>query len=152
MKEIAAAIAVDERPRIPTEEVIDVVFSHDTSGDNYVWLWPTYGKVLWIDFQEPAGQGEWRPYNKFFFGRHGALVSHQPEDLVEEHVRVYIDPETRKIALKFWFQRPDGSVYSKEPTRHFYELERDWFAKNNMCQGLGARVSLEAPRQSSNYK
>jgi len=142
LEPIAEAIARGKRPDITTGDVIDVTFSHDPTGDNYVWLWPYYGRLLWMDFQEPAGTGQWQPYDKYYFGRHGALVSHHPDRLVKEHVEYYVNPKTRKIALKFWFEKPSGEVYAMEPTQHFYELERDWFIKNELCQGHGAKVNM----------
>ena len=35
----------------------DVVMSHDQAFSNYIWLQPYYGKLLWVDFEEPAGSG-----------------------------------------------------------------------------------------------
>ena len=144
LEPIAEAIEAGKEKGISTVDVIDVVMSHDPTGDNYVWLWPHYGRLLWMDFKEPADTGDWQPYDKYYFGRHGAIVSHHPDKLVEEHVKIYVDPKTREIALKFWFEKPDGTVYSMEPTRHFYELERDWFLENGLCQGHGAKVSLKS--------
>jgi len=132
---IEQGIAKGKRPDISTACVYDTVWSHDQLGLNYQWLWPTRGLVLWIDFREPAGTGKWRTYDRYWWARHAALVSHEPDKLVEEHVKWYVHPATKKIDLRFWFERPTGEVYSMAPTREFYELERDFFANNHLCTG-----------------
>ncbi len=112
---------------------LDVVTSHDQSFSNYLWLHPYYGIVLWIDFEEPAGSEKWLTYDRYYWCRHSDVVNHHPDVLYEEHVREFINPETKSINLLFWFQRPDGSVYSMAPTEHFYELEAEYFKRWKLC-------------------
>lgn len=119
---------------LPDEGCIyDVVWTHDQIGYNYVWLHPHYGKVLWIDFEEPIGSGNWRTYNRYWWTQHASLVSHDPETLVKDHVKWYVNPKTKTINLRFWFELPNGEVYSMAPTKHFYELERDYFNTHKIC-------------------
>lgn len=130
---IEQAISKGKKDDISIPCIYDVAFTHDQAGLSYPWLIPVYGKLLWADFEEPAGSGNWKTYSRYYWTRHAALVSHDPENLVEEHVKWYVDPATKKINLKFWFETMDGNVYSMAPTRHFYELERDYFKRNHLC-------------------
>ncbi|MHB1952966.1 MAG: hypothetical protein ACYCOU_04385 [Sulfobacillus sp.] len=131
---ILEGIAKGKRPDISRRCVFETVRSHDQVGGNYEWLAPYYGKLLWVDFQEPVGTGKWRTYDRYWWSRHAAVCSHDPEVLVEEHVRLYVDPSTRRIALRFFFERPDGKVVMASPTRRFYELERDYFVRFKLCK------------------
>lgn len=118
---------------VPRGFVYDTVLSHDQTIGNYVWLQPKFGKLLWVEFEEPAGSGNWRHYDTFYWGRHGAVVDHNPEVLIEEHMREFVYPETRSISLRFWFQLPGGKVTPLAPTREFYELEAEYFRKQDLC-------------------
>ena len=113
--------------------VEDVVNSHDQAFGDYLWLWPKYGRLLWVDFEEPAESGIWRTYDRYYWVRHACVVDHTPDQLYEEHVREYVNPETKKINLLFWFERPDGSVYSIAPTEDFYRLEAEYFQHQQLC-------------------
>lgn len=132
---VQEAIQRGKREDIPVGCVYDTVLSHDQAFDNYVWLQPVYGKVLWIEFEEPAGSGSWRHYDRYYWARHGCVVSHKGDDLYDEHVAFYVDPRTKKINLRFWFEEPSGRVYSMAPTEHFYRLEADYFKRNRLCGG-----------------
>ena len=58
---IQAAIDKGKRPDISEACVYDTAISHSqVNGSNYEWLAPYYGRVLWIDFEEPVGSGNWR--------------------------------------------------------------------------------------------
>src|SRR5579884_169175 len=131
---IELAIKKGKREDISTACVYDTVATHDYSGRDYEWLWPKYGKVLWIDFNEPAGSNSWKTYDRYYFGRHACLISHDPSQLVQEHVDFYVNPRTKQIDLKFWFQHPDGSVHALAPTQDFYVLEKEYFEKWGLCQ------------------
>lgn len=132
---IEQGIAAGKKPDISDACIYDAVFSHDTRWNGaYPWLEKSRGKILWLDFYE-AKYGRWISYNTYWFSRHAALVSHEPEKLVEEHVHWYVGENGKppKIQLRFWFQKPNGIVYSMAPTREFYELERDWFLEHHFC-------------------
>src|SRR5438045_4125887 len=103
---IEQAIDKGKNPNISDECIYETVYTHDQVGLDYEWLWPVYGRLLWVDFEEPAGSGHWRTYDRYWWTRHAALVSHDPDNLVEEHVKWYVDPETKKINLRFWFELP----------------------------------------------
>lgn len=133
---IQQAIDKGKKDSISEKCIYETVHSHDQLGGNYEWLQPHYGKVLWIDFEEPADSGHWRTYDRYWWGRHAALISHDSTNLVEEHVKIYIDPKTKKINLRFWFITPTGKVYSTAPTVHFYELEKEYFDHWKLCQNI----------------
>lgn len=144
LEPIAEGIAKGKRDDISEGDVVDTVFTHDQNGNgrNYEWLFPFYGRFLWADFCEPAGSSNWQPYQRSWWARHACLIRHSPAYLVQDHVNYYVDPETRKIELKFWFERVNGEVYSMAPTVHFYLLEREYFLRNRLCQGKGAFVMM----------
>ncbi|CAH6418646.1 Hypothetical protein POVN_LOCUS365 [uncultured virus] len=131
--------------------VEDTVTTHDQALGNYIWLQPTYGKLLWVDFEEPIGSGKWRTYDRFWWARHACVVSHEPDKLYEEHVRFFVDPKTKKINLLFWFERHDGSVYSMAPTEHFYRLEQDYFKANKLCEHAARTQHKEQEGPESLY-
>lgn len=104
--------------------------SHSQNGENYVWLNElNHGSVLKVEFEEPVGSGKWTLYNDSWWKTHCDVVDHNPENLVAEHVKAFIDPNTRFAKLRFTFS--DGSII--EPTEQFYELEAAYFKKNNYC-------------------
>ena len=149
LHDIGEGLAKGKRPDISVGCVVDTVFSHDQTGDNYVWLEPEFGRLQWVEFEEPAGSGQWVTYDRYYWTRHGCIVSHDPERLLEDHVRTYVDPRTKTINLRFWFELPSGRVYSAAPTRRFYELERDYFSRHGLCQSpeaiqryLGTHVAV----------
>lgn len=123
----------NEGETTPVSCILDVVTSHDQSFGNYVWLHPYYGTLLWIDFEEPIGSGNWRTYDRYYWSRHAGAIDHNPDKLYEEHVKAFVDPETKFINLLFWFQKPDGSVYSMPPNEHFYQLEAEYFSRWQLC-------------------
>lgn len=133
---VAEAIEKGKKDSISEMCIYDTVRAHDQLGGNYEWLWPHYGRVLWIDFEEPVNSGHWRTYDRYWWGRHAALISHNPKDLVESHVKAYVDPTTKIINLRFWFITPSGKVYSTAPTAHFYELEQDYFDRWQLCTNI----------------
>lgn len=133
-----AAIAAGVAPGISRACIVSTVHTHDQLGLDYPWLEPKFGKLLWVDFEEPAGSGVWKTYNRFFWGRHAALVPHDPDRLVEAHMDMYVRPATRRIRLRFFFERPaDGLVYWMHPTKEFYELEAAYFRRHGLCEPHG---------------
>ena len=88
---IEKGIEEGKSPKISDACVYDTVWSHDQVGLNYEWLWPYYGRLLWVDYREPSKTGQWRTYNRYWWARHAAVVSHNPDNLVEEHVKWYVD-------------------------------------------------------------
>ena len=130
---VSEASTAEEGVDFPDNYIIDVVMTHDQSLGNYTWLHPYYGKLLWIDFEEPAGSGNWRTYDRYWFGRHGSVIDHTPENLYEDHINEFVNPKTKSINLLFWFQRPNGEVYSTPPNEHFYKLEAEYFKRWKLC-------------------
>lgn len=121
----------------PVSCILDVVTTHDQSIGNYVWLHPYYGILLWVDFEEPIGSGNWRTYDRYFWSRHAGAIDHNPSTLYKDHVERFVNPKTKTINLLFWFQRPDGSVYSTPPNEHFYQLEAEYFKRWELCDPSG---------------
>lgn len=113
---------------------------------------PHYGTLLWIDFEEPINSGNWRTYDRYWWSRHGGAIDHSPDNLYQEHVRAFVNPKTKFINLLFWFQRPDGSVYSTPPNEHFYQLEAEYFRRWKLCDNNAElREHEDAPGPESMY-
>lgn len=100
--------------------------AHSHSGLNYVWLEKDYGILQNVKFEEPVNSGKWRDYTDEIWKIHCKVVSHDPKKLVQEHVKAFVDPKTRFARLIFTFKK-NGKVYSREPDRRFYELEKRFF-------------------------
>ncbi|MDE2095840.1 MAG: hypothetical protein KGL39_01185 [Patescibacteria group bacterium] len=107
--------------------------SHRKAGGNYEWLRAEYGTVLKIEFEEPANSGRWVEYDDRWWHVHCDVIPHTVRDLVDAHVRAFVDPSTRFARLRFTFDQ-NGRQYTAEPTRRFYELERDYFARRKPCR------------------
>ena len=119
---------------MPKEEkcVKECAEAHQSSGGNYEWLEPYFGKVLKVEFKEPPSAKKWQKYNKKWWEVHCDVIKHDPKHLVQDHVKSFINPKTRIIKLRFTFNL-HGIVYQTEPIKKFYELERDFFEKNKLC-------------------
>jgi hypothetical protein len=108
------------------------VYAHIMRGDNYMWLKPLgHGRVNKVEFQEPAGSGPWTEYDEKWWKAHCDVIDHDPDRLVESHVKAFIGPD-RIIDLRFTFE--DGTVMA--PTRQFYELEAAHFRRQRYCLGV----------------
>lgn len=106
------------------------VQQHRQDGQDYVWLWPEYGRLLAVEYEEPPSNGQnFRPYTLETWQAHCRVVSHIPLHLKDAHVYAFINPQTRFARLRFTFQRRDNTIYVREPDPHFYELEAAYFAK-----------------------
>lgn len=104
----------------------DCINLHSSNGKNYEWLNSLgYGKVVKVEFEEPINSGNWRLYTDEWWGVHCKVISHDPDDLVEAHVKAFINPLTRFARKRFTFK--NGEIM--EPTIQFYELEQEYFAK-----------------------
>jgi len=139
---LVKAASRDREKGISEGCVKDVVETHDQLGWNYIWLAPLFGRLLWVEFREPTSTGEWKHYNKFWWARHGAVISHNPKKLVDAHVKAYVDPKTKFIDLMFWFQTPQGFVYRAAPTKLWYQLEAAFFARHNLCSSSNKETRL----------
>jgi hypothetical protein len=106
--------------------------AHSENGDNYEWLLQlNHGQVKKIEFQEPirANEEGFRNYTDTIWKIHCKVVGHG-KDLVKNHVKAFIDPQTRFARLRFTFE--DGTVM--EPTVEFYQLEKEYFKRRKLCQ------------------
>jgi hypothetical protein len=113
-----APYGTSARPPVP----VPCVASHSENGLNYPWLRDIHGGLEYVEFEEPVGSGHWRRYDDHWWAVHCRAVSHRPGELVQAHVRAFIDPATRFARLAFHFH--DGAVLEPEPT--WYQLEADW--------------------------
>jgi hypothetical protein len=122
----------------------ETVDAHDQKGWNYAWLTPKFGRLMWIDHSEPSlritkKQGkppsEWKTYNSWHYARHGSVVDHHPKELEKDHVRWFVDPDTKLIDLRFYLQLPSGLIYMTYPIREFYRLEAEFFKHHGLCSG-----------------
>ena len=102
-------------------------YVHSQSGKNYEWLIPEFGEVNYVTFEEPIG-AEPRKYNDHWWQVHCKVINHDPDKLIEEHMKAFVNPG-RPIRLLFYFK--NGKVM--EPTRRFYELEAEYFRKKRIC-------------------
>jgi hypothetical protein len=110
--------------------VNDCVKSHSQNAGNYSWLAPLgHGKVLKVEFEEPANSNNWNIYSDKWWKVHCDVLDHNPDNLAESHYRAFVDPATRFARLRFTFE--DGNVL--DPTRQFYELEADYFRNHKQC-------------------
>ncbi len=93
---------------------------------SYPWLDGIHGGLNKIMYEEPAGSGVWKDYDVNIWNIHCKVIDHDPSNLVDAHMKAFVDPSSRFAKLHFYFK--DGTVM--EPTRQFYELERNWFGQN----------------------
>ena len=113
------------------ECVSECVKSHSQTSGNYVWLNKlNHGRVLKVEFEEPANSNNFILYNEKWWQVHCDVIDHNPDNLVESHYKAFVDPTTRFARLRFTFE--DGAIL--EPTKHFYELEAEYFKKNKLCK------------------
>jgi len=108
------------------------LYAHQPSGLNYAWLEPYYGKLLKVEYKEPAESGSWRDYTDEIWKIHCDVINHG-ENLVKSHMKAFVDPKTRFAKLRFTF-RKDNRIYNMEPNLHFYELEKAYFEKHGICE------------------
>lgn len=106
----------------------DCVKSHSKNGMNYPWLNQIHGGLSKIQFMEPPNSGQWNDYTEAIWTQHCKIIDHGA-NLVDAHIKAFVDPKSRFAKLHFFFK--DGTIM--EPIRQFYELERDWFKKNGIC-------------------
>lgn len=130
--------------------VQNCVQSHRLDGADYVWLWPQYGKVLRIDYEEPVQNqfltssgkstysstgemiGNWKTYDLQTWFTHCNVINHYPGNLQNAHIQAFINPKTRFARLRFTFNR-NGVIYQQEPDPQFYQLENNYFQNNKLC-------------------
>ncbi len=109
-------------------------YAHAKNGDNYKWLLPLgFGNVEKIEFQEPPSNlndENWVPYTEEWWNVHCKVISHNPENLVEDHMNAFVYKDIRFAKLRFTFSK--GKIITSDNEdlfRKFYELERDYFQK-----------------------
>ncbi len=141
-------------PKTPfyTNECINCSYAHKETGLNYSWLNKEFGKVLKIEFEEPVDKnnlnsqgkpiydneemvGNWQPYTDKIWDIHCKpnVIDHSPSKLVDQHLAAFVNPQSRFARLKFTLHKND-KIYQMEPTKRFYELEKDFFLQRSICQ------------------
>jgi hypothetical protein len=118
--------------RIYSQQCVNnCVKTHSQNGDNYVWLNVLgHGPVKKIEFEEPVGSGNWRLYTDKWWETHCKVIDHSPDNLMDAHVKAFINPKTRFARKRFTFS--DGLI--TEPTPKFYELEQNYFKYFKYCE------------------
>lgn len=129
---------------------VNCSYAHKESGLNYSWLNKEFGEVLKIEYEEPVEKrnlnnnrpiysdgemiGDWKPYTDDIWEIHcdPTVIDHSPKKLVEQHMSAFINKNTRFARLRFTFKKED-KIYQQEPTKRFYELERDFFSDQEKC-------------------
>lgn len=101
------------------------VHSQNPMGRDYEWLDVLkFGKVLKVEFEEPAGSGNWKMYTDKWWGVHCKAIDHSPDKLVDAHVKAFINPDTKFANLRFYFEKLSVPI---PPEKHWYELEAAYF-------------------------
>ena len=108
------------------------VYSHSEKGLNYPWLSDIHGGLVKIQYEEPVGAGTWNDYTDHIWDIHCRVVDHSAKGLVADHMRAFVNPDTRFARLMFHFA--DGTAM--EPTQDFYEREAAWLGAR---QATGCR-------------
>lgn len=114
-----------------SEECKKCAYAHQQTGLNYIWLEPYYGKVLKIEYKEPAETGPWREYTDEIWRIHCKVINHE-KNLVKNHMDAFVNPKTRFAKLRFTFNK-NGIIYSREPDEQFYKLEHEYFQRFGIC-------------------
>lgn len=98
--------------------------------NQYPWLSNVNGGIDYIEFEEPVESGIFQVFDNRVASLHcnPSLISHNPDELVESHVRSFINPSTRFARLIYHFN--NGVV--REPTVQDYQKESDWFRGNGI--------------------
>lgn len=131
-----------------TKCITNCLFAHKKEGLNYVWLEEQYGKVLKIEYKEPPDTGEWLEYTDKIWKIHCKVVDHG-DNLVEEHIKAFVNPKTRFAKLKFTFLK-NGNIYSREPDGSFYVLEKMYFDRFGICKGEEGKEEGKGKDKRSN--
>src|SRR5579872_632479 len=102
---------------------IDCVSAHSENGQNYPWLAHIHGGLKKIQFMEPPNAGIWSDYNDAIWKIHCAVISHNPANLVDSHMKAFVDPSTRFAKLKFSFKDGTDIELDENSGKEFYNLE-----------------------------
>jgi hypothetical protein len=105
------------------------VYSHSSNGEDYPWLDNVHKGVKAIYFEEPAGSGNWKEYNDDWWKVHCKVISHDPKNLIKEHIQAFVSND-RFANLLFIFNNGVKVRSDEDPIffRKIYELERNWFS------------------------
>ena len=106
-------------------------------GLDYPWLVPSYGRLVRAEFSE--GDMGWIDYSQLhsstpggpihnWWTEHCRAVSHDVNNLAENHIAIFITPETRSIIMRFTFE--NGTVYQSDVDldafKLFFHLEEEY--------------------------
>ena len=131
----------------------ECIQAHAPQGEDYIWLFQRYGRVVKVEYEEPVNSqfltpegypkyapngtllGNWTSYSLQTWKIHCEVVNHVPgfNSLKVAHIQSFIDPSQRFARLRFTFQLPNGRYYEREPDANFYELEQRYFQDNSIC-------------------
>lgn len=108
----------------------ECVISHSQKGENYSWLNVLgHGNLVNVWYEEPVDSRNWKIYTPKVWQTHCRVIDHG-DNLYEDHLRAFVNPETRFAKLLFLFE--DNTLM--EPTSEFYILEQIYFDNNKYCK------------------
>ena len=115
-----------------------------TDPAQYPWLSDINGGIDHIEFEEPAGSGNWQPYTMQTWQIHcdQNIIDHDPSNLVESHMSSFVNPSTRFAKLLYYFI--DGTF--REP------LQTDYVQIFFNRQNYTKRYSNLMMKVSKNFK
>lgn len=98
-------------------------------GLDYPWLAPSYGRLVraefnegnmgWIDYSQLHRSSPGGPIHNWWL-EHCRAVSHDVNNLAENHIAIFVTPETRSIIMRFTFE--NGTVYQSDKDTEVFEL------------------------------
>ena len=101
--------------------------THSENGLNYPWLNRIHGGLSKIQYMEPPSSGTWRDYTDEIWKIHCRVISHDPENLVKDHLKAFVNPDTRFAKLKFKFNDGFEAELDEKHGKEYYELEANYF-------------------------
>jgi hypothetical protein len=108
--------------------------AHSQNGLNYPWLNDIHGGLLKIQYMEPPNSGIWKDYTDATWTIHCSVISHEPNNLIADHIRAFVNPQTRFARLKFIFNDHTQIELDEKYAIDFYQREANYFkSRSNSC-------------------
>lgn len=107
---------------------------HMQEGLNYPWLNDIKGGLHKVQYMEPPNSGEWKEYSEKTWRGHCKLVSHNADNLIYDHIKAFVNPDTRFAKLKYIFNNGEEIELDYKHAIEYYQKESEYFRKNNICE------------------
>lgn len=116
----------------------DCIYVHKQDGLNYPWLNDVNGGLDHIEYMEPPNdpKQEWKQYGEHQWHSHCTWINHDPDVTVDEHIKAFVNPETRFAKLRFFFKNGKIIELDYDHAKDFYQREADYFREHNICKGF----------------